>query len=117
MQDYRNDVYDAARGILGELTEEQSSLLQSVAQAVCIQMDSRLREGVSNADCQYAYILACALYAVSFLKSVSTEQLSSFTAGTVSLSFSQSASSLTELADRIMAPWLEVPTIFRGVRG
>lgn len=117
MQDYRSDVYDAALSILGELSVSQKELLLLVSQASCQAMDGRLREGVTNSDCGTFYVLACALYAVSFLKSVSTEQLSSFTAGTVSLSFSQSASSLTELADRMMAPWLEVPAVFRGVRG
>ncbi len=117
MEDYRDDVYVYARGILGELTEDQSDLLLCVAHAVCVQMDSRLRPGVTNSDCRNAYILACALYCVSFLRNLNAEQLSSFTAGTLSLSFSQNASPLVTMAEQLMAPWLAVKPVFYGVSG
>ena len=114
--DYRQDVLNAAAGILGELSPDQNQLLSLVTDAVCRQMDERLKEGITNGHCRSAYIPACALYVAAFLRGINTENLSSFTAGTVSLSFHEEDSSLIRLADELMAPWLAAPVIFRGVR-
>lgn len=116
MQDYRQDVFVAAEGILGELSSPQAQLLLMIVEAVCLQMDKKLKKGISNVHCRNAYIPACAMYAASFLRGVDQENLSAFTAGTVSLSFHEGSSSLTRLADELMAPWLAAPVIFRGVR-
>ena len=81
-----------------------------------MRMDRRLKQGISNAACRNAYIAACAMYAVSYLRGTDREMLSAFTAGTLSLNFEESNSSLTRLADELMEPWLDTPAIFRGVK-
>ena len=116
MQNYRQDVLETAMGIMGELDSPQAQFLNSIVEAVCQRMDLRLKEGISNADCSSAYITACAMYAVSYLRSLQQEDLSAFTAGTLSLSFESSTSDLTRIADELMAPWLAAPAIFRGVK-
>lgn len=116
MQDYRQDVLTAAEGIIGELSSPQAQLLIMIVEAVCLQMDERLKEGITNANCRSAYIPACAMYAASFLRGADQENLSAFTAGTVSLSFHEGSSSLTRLADELMAPWLAAPAVLRSVR-
>lgn len=117
MTDYRSDVRQTARAIAGQISDEQSALLEQLSDGACAYLDSRLRQDVSKFDCAGAYVLAAALYAVSLLRSLSAEKLSAFTAGTLSVSFEQDADSLTRMADRLMAPWFGAPTAFLGVRG
>ncbi len=117
MADFRNDIYAAASDILGELAQEQEDLLHLLIQGVCTFMDQRLKEGITNSDCRSAYISACTLYSVSYLRCLDAEQLSGFTAGTLSLSFDSTPSAAIQMADRLMAPWLKSESALRGVRG
>ena len=116
MEDYRQEVLQAAEDILGELSSPKINLLMSIVEGVCMGMDRRLKQGISNAECRQAYVAACAMYAVSYLRGTDQEALSAFTAGTLSLSFEDNHSDLTRLADKLMEPWLAAPAIFRGVK-
>lgn len=116
MEDYRQEVCDLAQQILGELTADQLSNLNAVADAVCLYVNARLKKGISNTSCKENYILACALYCVELLNGLRSGELSSFTAGTVSLSFGQSGSQLGQKAEQLLAPWLSPETAFCGVR-
>ena len=116
MQDYRQDVCALARQILGELTDVQLANLNAVADAVCLYVNARLKKGLSNTSCRENYVLACALYCVELLNGLRSGELSSFTAGTVSLSFGQNGSRLRQTADQLLAPWLSSGTAFCGVR-
>ena len=115
MEDYRREVLDAAEGILGELSSLQDRLLVDIAEAVCTQMNQRLKAGITNLDCRSAYIPACAMYTAAYLRDLDRNSLSSFTAGTLSLSFDGNSSNLIRMADELMAPWLAVKPVLRGV--
>ncbi len=117
MADYRSEIFEAASGILGELAQEQEECLLLLVHSVCVYMDGRLRDDITNEDCKGAYISACVLYSVAYLRCLDAEQLSSFTAGTVSLSFDRVPSTVIQMADRLIEPWLKVESVFRGVAG
>lgn len=116
MQDYTQEVTRITEEILGELSPSQDMLLIPIVEAVCQIMDGRLKADITNVDCRNAYIPACAMYAASCLRGLDRDDLASFTAGTLSLSFEENSSALTRIADQLMSPFYAAPAIFRGVR-
>lgn len=116
MNDYRHEVYDLSLNLLGTITEEQDQLLYRLVEVVCIHVDKSLRSGVSNGELHSTYVLACALYCLSVFRSVSADAISSFTAGTLSVSLDQDDSQLTQIANRLLANWRAPETAFLGVR-
>ena len=102
--------------LLGDLTDDEADFLAFIVEAVCLQMDQKLRADADPKEYSFAYIPACTMMSVSYYRSIDNKNLASFTAGTVSLSFQENNSALARMAEQLLAPWLKTPAIFHGVR-
>jgi len=108
-------------------TEDQEELLLPLIQAVREQLACRLRPEVMPQDCGNAFPLAAAMMAMDRLSGIagggSTGAVTSFTAGDLTIrqeggSGGQTAKSLTEQAEELLAPWLKNNGFgFQGVEG
>ena len=90
--------------------------LEMLCPAVCEQLRTRLRRGVSPEDCRSSFVCAAALMAVSMLETIYSGGLESMDAGTLALHFSKEGTPLADLARGILAPWCDDGTAFRSVR-
>ena len=116
MPKYFSDVLCNATMLLGDLTDDEADFLALIVEAVCLQMDQKLRKDADPKEYNFAYIPACTMLSISYYRSIDNKNLSSFTAGTVSLSFQENNSTLVAMAEKLMAPWLQIAPVFRGVR-
>lgn len=115
MEDYREDILATAELFMGGLTASQSDILLKLIEGIYDGLLARLGTGIDPAACKNALIPACALYALSMYRSMDRENISAFTAGTLSLSFADHSSQLTQMADSLLAPWLRPAAAFRSV--
>lgn len=102
--------------------EDQEELLLPLVQAAETALTGRLRRGVTAADCGSAFPLAAAMLVVDgWNAATGAGRVTSFTAGEVSIAAAgtgSAAASLTDQAERLMAPWLgETGFAFKGVPG
>lgn len=100
--------------------EEQEQLLRPLIRAVIPSLEGRLKAGCTRQQCGAAFPLAVAMVAMDGLNYASgMGQVTSFSAGDVSIrTAGNSASSRTEQAERLLAPWLESWGLaFKGVEG
>ena len=105
--------------------EDQEELLLPLVQAVERQLAERLREGTAPEDCGPAFPLAAAMTAMDRLAVVTGGGgggVTSFTAGDLTIrqeaGSGGQAGSLTEQANRLLAPWLaDRGFCFQGVSG
>ena len=113
-----------AQGITGA-GEDDQALLKALCTAAETAWAARLKEGASAETCSEAFGCAVAFTAsADFLISKSGEQVSSFTAGEISVKNKEgtnaatSAAALRQTAERLMVPYAEaVGFAFKGVRG
>jgi hypothetical protein len=100
-------------------TEEQDALLRPMIGAVCTELEGRLKAGTSPADCGGAFPVAVAMMVMDVLEQAAGGQVTSFTAGEVSIrTGSTGGQARTAQAERLMAPWLgETGFAFMGVMG
>jgi len=101
-------------------TQEQEDLLYPLIQTACAALESRLKPGVTAADCGEAFPLAAAMVAMDGLEqAMGGGQVTSFTAGEVSIrTGAGGGSTRSAQAERLLAPWLgETGFAFRGVKG
>ena len=99
--------------------EEQDTLLLPLIEAAQDSLQRRLKAGVSPRDCGSAFPLAAALTAMDGLDRAAGEgDVSSFTAGEVSIRLQEQSGSRAEQAEQLLAPGLgETGFAFRGVEG
>ena len=100
--------------------EDQEELLAPLIEAVSALLAGRLRAGVAPEDCGQAFPLAAAMMAMEELEGTQGGQVTSFTAGEVTIHTQQrtGGDTLTGQAQRLLGPWLgETGFVFRGVRG
>lgn len=99
--------------------EEQDTLLLPLIEAAQDSLQRRLKAGVSPQDCGSAFPLAVALTAMDGLSgAVGEGDVSSFSAGEVSVQLRDRSGGRAEQAERLLAPWLrETGFAFRGVEG
>ena len=109
---------------LGHVGAEDESALQPLCQAAEEELNGRLREGLTAADCGGAFPLAAAWLALSALTaSGAASGVERFTAGDVTVeersgAEEERASALRRQAEQVMAPYLrDDGFVFRGVAG
>ena len=90
--------------------------LEMLCPAICEQLRTRLRRGVSPEDCRPSFVCAAALTAVSMLEAIYSGGLESMDAGTLALHFGKEGTRLSDLARGLLAPWCDDGTAFRSVR-
>lgn len=104
-------------------SEDQEELLLPLVQAVSGQLAARLKQGTVPEDCGPAFPLAAAMTAMDQLSGMlgGTDEVTSFTAGDLTIRKepgSGTGKSLSEQAERLLAPWLTSPGfVFQGVEG
>jgi len=107
--------------LAGELTEQQSLMLEVLCNASTSALKARLREGLTPDDCGSDFVTAAALMALAALENVSKdvpmEQITAgdFTIRKGSVSHDAAADCLRSQAEQIMAPYLMDRFSFQGV--
>lgn len=106
---------------------DREELLLPLARAVECQLTGRLKEGTAPEDCGPAFPLAAAMLVMDRLSGMtgggSAGEVTSFTAGDLSIKQSASGSgrtakSLSAQAEGLLAPWLaDTGFVFQGVEG
>lgn len=111
---------------LSHAAAEESGVLEKLCEAVCGEIEGKLREGISKEDCEGAFICAAAWLAAAALSSVRTngEEISSLRAGDLNVTTrgekerSEQYERLRRQAWELMAPYVKDSGFcFRGVRG
>ncbi len=97
--------------------EEADGVLTALCEAAVDCLKMRLREGVSPQDCGKAFpIAAAAIAAKAREEGLGRGGVSSFAAGSVSLSVSEGGDRFTSAALELLRPWLRDGSFgFRGV--
>ena len=104
-------------------SEDQEELLLPLVQAVSAQLAARLKQDTAPEDCGPAFPLAAAMAAMDQLSGMpgGSDEAVSFTAGDLTIrkeGGSGTGKSLSEQAERLLAPWLTSPGFaFQGVDG
>ena len=112
-----SDIENKARELLGREPEQrEDGLIHSAAMAVSRELESRLRPGVAICDIEELFTVAAGILTAAMLKEIcgGTEgDLSSFSAGNLSVHFNGSSSvtpeKLRKCAEDMLAPY-----IYRG---
>ena len=115
----REQVLAQALLLAGELTDQQTEVLNALCMATTASLQTRLREGLTPDDCKADFIAASSLLALAAMGSVEegmkTEQI---TAGdfTIRKQYSDAASNcLRAQAELMIAPYLKDSFSFVGV--
>ena len=107
--------------LAGELTDQQSRVLEVLCSASTSSLTSRLREGLTPNDCKADFIASASLMALATLAGVSgdipVEQITAgdFTIRKGSMSYDAASNCLRNQAELMMAPYLKDRFSFRGV--
>ena len=116
---YADVIYASASALAGE-----SDILKSLCAATESELKSRLKGGISPADCEDAFVMAAAFTAVATFMSAQAgaDDVTAFRAGDVSVTKRGEVSSLAacarlrEEAERLMLPYVcDSGFDFRGV--
>ena len=112
-------VFAQAALLAGELTEHQATVLRALCAAACASLESRLREGLTAADCKADFIAAASLLALAALDSVGDgDGLEQITAGDLTIrrkSGNAASNCLRSQAELMIAPYLKDNFAFLGV--
>ena len=114
-------VFDFALQLAGELTQQQSRILEALCKASISTLTARLRDGLMPADCGEDFVTAAGLMALAAMAGASTdvptEQITAgdFTIRKGSVSHDAAANCLHSQAEQIMAPYLMDSFSFQGV--
>lgn len=111
-----DDIQRIARSMLGTIEPSQEDVLTVLCSAAESELSHRLRAGIAAEDCYDCFIAAAALLTVSALHTLEAGGITSFDAGTVSLTLRAEQSPLAQAAERMIAPWCEGGFCFRSVR-
>lgn len=115
----KEQVLAQAMLLAGELTDQQTEILNALCTATTVSLSARLREGLAPEDCKADFIAAASLLALAAMNSVAdgtrTEQI---TAGdfTIRKQTTDAASNcLRAQAELMIAPYLKDSFSFAGV--
>lgn len=118
---YTDEIFSMAQVFTGELSEGEQGVLRTVCEAAQAELTARLRPDVSPEDCGKSLIsAACWLAIAIFSAGRQPAEISSFTAGELSLTFGASgtgAECLRTQAELIMSPYISGGFSVKGVRG
>ena len=114
-------VFTLAKQLAGELTEQQSRILEALCGASASALTARLRDGIAPEDCGNDFVTAAGLMALAALAGVSaevpTEQITAgdFTVRKGSVRYDSVADCLRAQAEQIMVPYVMDRFSFQGV--
>ena len=115
----REQVYAQALLLAGELTQQQTRILEALCTAACASLTARLREGLSPADCKADCIAAASLLALAALNGVDEDAAAEqITAGDLTIrrgSRDAAANCLRAQAELMITPYLKDRFSFLGV--
>ncbi len=112
------EVYNQARFMAQELTENQQDLLQVICQSAVASLEARLRDNVTVGDCQADFVTAAGMYAVAAMAEIGDfDGVEQLTAGDVTVRRGNNGASeyLRRQARLLMAPYLKDGFSFLGV--
>ncbi len=112
------EVYNQARFMAQELTQEQQDLLNVICQAAVSSLEARLRDGITVEDCQADFVTAAGMYAVAAMSEIGDlDHVEQFSAGDVTIrrGKSNAGNGLRAQAQLLMAPYLKDGFSFVGV--
>ena len=107
--------------LAGDVTEQQSRILEVLCEAATSSLKARLREGLTPDDCKADFIAAASLMALAALAGVSgevpVEQITAgdFTIRKGTISYDAASNCLRNQAELMIAPYLKDRFSFRGV--
>lgn len=109
---------------LGQVSEDQMPVLETLCRAAEQEMTGRLRDGVTPEDCGQAFALGCAWLALAGLTGGQAYGGMEFTAGSVTIREGGSgeererSAALRLQAEMVLGPYLkDRHFVFRGVEG
>ena len=114
-------VFANALLLAGEVTEQQSRILEVLCNASTSSLKTRLRDGLTPDDCKADFIASASLMALAALAGVSgdvpVEQITAgdFTIRKGTISYDAASNCLRNQAELMMAPYLKDNFTFRGV--
>ena len=104
-----------------ELIGETSTQLEKLCQIVKVRLENKLKDGITTEDCHEVFVPAAAAMAASMyseMKAIS-DDVSSFSAGNISISRTIECTELKEFLDmsqELLAPYLKDDRFcFRGI--
>lgn len=124
--EYTDEIYEKAVELLGgSVSDGKVAALRSMCEAAGAELLARLRSGVSAEEIKASFVMAAGVLALSMYTQLSgDEEVSSFSAGNLSVSKSKSsgggssASALRAQAETMLASYLTGHGFeFLGVRG
>lgn len=114
-------VFANALLLAGEVTEQQSRILEVLCNASASSLKMRLRDGLTPDDCKADFIASASLMALAALAGVSgdvpVEQITAgdFTIRKGTISYDAASNCLRNQAELMMASYLKDNFSFRGV--
>lgn len=114
-------VFTHALLLAGNVTQQQSQMLEALCGAVVSSLRSRLREGLTPDDCKADFIVAASLMALAALAGVSGDvPVEQITAGDFSIkkgtiSYDAASNCLRNQAEMMISPYLKDRFSFRGI--
>ena len=114
-------IFALAKQLAGELTEQQTRILEALCGASTSALAARLREGLTPEDCGNDFTTAAALMALAAMAGISsdvpTEQITAgdFSVRKGAISYEETSANLRNQAEQIMAPYLMDRFSFQGV--
>ena len=117
----KEQVFAQALLLAGEVTEQQTLLLEALCGAVTVTLERRLRDGLTPEDCKADFIAAASLYALASLGDAEdTDQVEEFRAGDLTVRQSRegrdaASNCLQPQADMMILPYLKDRFSFLGV--
>ena len=117
----KEQVFAHALLLAGDVTEQQSRMLEALCEAAVSSLRNRLREGLTPEDCKADFIVASSLMALSALAGVSGDvPVEQITAGDFSIrkgavSYDAASNCLRNQAEMMISPYLQDNFSFRGI--
>lgn len=114
-------VFANALLLAGEVTEQQSRILEVLCNTSTSSLKMRLRDGLTPDDCKADFIASASLMALAALAGVSgdvpVEQITAgdFTIRKGTISYDAASNCLRNQAELMMAPYLKDNFSFRGI--
>ena len=116
-------IYEMADALCAPSSEEEKRALSLLCTAVQAQVSARFRRGVCAADCEAAFVCACACLAAAGMQDMRVRdgEAQSLRVGDVSIAFAAGGDRRTETlrrqAQMLLAPYMASEFAFCGVKG
>ena len=117
----KEQVFTNALLLAGDVTDQQSQMLEVLCGAVVSSLQARLRDGLTPEDCKADFIAAASLMALAALAGVSAgvpvEQITAgdFTIKKGAVSHDAASNCLRNQAEMMISPYLKDRFSFRGI--